>query len=133
MKRYLLDTSIIVAILRYKPGAADYVTGLAGELNTSYISVAELYEGINRVENKKIVEKGVLDFCAGLSEVFGLDLEIAQKFGEIKSRLLKKGNVIEDLDMLIAATAMAGNMALVTLNAKHFERIEGLEVISPDF
>jgi predicted nucleic acid-binding protein len=47
-------------------------------------------------------------------------------FGEIKSNLERKGNIIEDMDILIAATALLHNLFLVTNNVKHFEKIKDL-------
>lgn len=131
MKQYLLDTSVIIAYLRHKPGITEYISGLDAILTTSYVCVAELYEGVNRVIDKKTAETGVLDFCSGLSEIYGLDLETAMKFGEIKAELQSKGQVIDDIDILIAATCLVHNLTLFTLNLKHFVNIENLQVQSP--
>ena len=49
-------------------------------------------------------------------------------FGEIKSNL--KGNIIEDMDILIAATALSHNLILVTNNVKHFKKIKELKLES---
>ena len=49
-------------------------------------------------------------------------------FGEIKSNLERKGNVIEDMDILIAATALSHNLILVTNNVKHFEKVKDLDI-----
>ncbi len=40
----------------------------------------------------------------------------------------KEGNLIEDADILMAATALVQNLVLVTNNVSHFERIKGLEL-----
>ena len=49
-------------------------------------------------------------------------------FGEIKSDLEKKDNRIEDMDILIAATALSYNLTLVTNNIKHFSNIDDLHI-----
>lgn len=47
----------------------------------------------------------------------------------IYKQLKKKNQLIEIPDILIAATAISKGLKLVTLNKKHFTRIEGLELI----
>ena len=42
------------------------------------------------------------------------------------------GMLIESEDLLIAATALANQMKLATGNVKHFNRIEGLELVVDD-
>lgn len=128
MKRYLVETSVIVSFLRGKREAVEILDSLEGELTSSFVCLAELYEGVARSKEKTQAEKGVGDFFAGLSEVYGLDEEIAKSFGFIRAGLKRGGRVIEDLDILLATTCLAHNLVLVTFNPKHFSRIEGLQV-----
>lgn len=130
MKKYFIETSVIVGFLRNRSEAVHLIEDLEGELVSSYVCLAELYEGISSVADREQEEQGVLDFFAGLSEVYGLDEEIAKQFGQIRGTLKKRGEVIEDLDMLLAATCTAYNFVMVTFNKKHFERIEGLEILA---
>lgn len=129
IKKYFLDTSIIVDCLKGKRGQTDFVSSLKGELSTSYVCLAELFEGIFRVNNRTELEKGLLDFISGLDNVYGLDAEIAKEFGKIRWELKKKGKVIEDLDILIAATCTVNNLTLITSNEKHFGRVNSLQII----
>ncbi len=85
MKKYFLETSVIVNFLRDKYDAVGVINNLEGELVSSYICLAELYEGIFRVKNRNRVEKAVLNFFTGLSEVYGLDREVAQTFCQIRA------------------------------------------------
>jgi predicted nucleic acid-binding protein len=129
MRQYFIETSIIINYLRDRKGAVELVGGLDGELVSSYICLCELYEGIYRVQEKEKVEEGVLDFFSGLSKVFGIDRDIADSFGKIRAELKQSGKVIEDLDILLAATCLANNLVLVTANAKHFARINNLQIL----
>jgi tRNA(fMet)-specific endonuclease VapC len=43
--------------------------------------------------------------------------------------LLKANKMIDLADILIGATAVSYNIPIATLNTKHFDRIEGLELI----
>lgn len=128
MKTYLVETSVIVAWLRGHSKAAELLEALEGELASSYVCLAELYEGIHRVKDRDRAESMVLDFFAGLSANYGLNEATARYFGLIRSMLKRQGQVIEDLDILIAATCFAHNLTLLTANPKHFSRIRGLPI-----
>ena len=54
--------------------------------------------------------------------------EAASIFGQAKADLRRKGMLIEDLDLLIAATAKAHHLTLVTNNKAHCSRIAGLRL-----
>lgn len=129
MKKYFIETSVIINFLRGKRETVKGVESLEGELTSSFICLAELYEGIYRVKERNKAEKAVLSFFTGLSQVYSLDEDIANNFGQVRAELKRKGEVIEDLDILLAATCLAYNLILVTYNPKHFQRVKGLEVL----
>jgi tRNA(fMet)-specific endonuclease VapC len=60
-------------------------------------------------------------------------LPLTEKSVEISSdiyaALRKTGNQLDDIDILIAGVALANDIALVTHNVHHFNRIEDLEII----
>lgn len=49
--------------------------------------------------------------------------EIMDSFGEIKACIHKIGRAVDDIDLLIVATAIMNKMTLVTHNTRHFEHI----------
>jgi tRNA(fMet)-specific endonuclease VapC len=66
-----------------------------------------------------------------LAEIFpivGITRSTIEAFADVKMALDKKGESIEDFDLLIAASALSLNYTLVTNNTKHFNRIEGLQL-----
>ena len=128
MKSYLLDTSVIIDYLRGNPEVVSLLNSLEGNIYSSYICMAELYEGVNRVSNSKKMAQIVMSFFATLSGIFGVDEQIAQKFGQIRADLKKKGNVIEDLDLFLATTCLVNDLTLITQNKKHFNRIDSLSL-----
>ena len=128
MIRYFIETSVIVGYHRGQAPAISLLEGLDGELTSSYICLAELYEGIYRVKERASAEVGVKAFFSGLNTVFGINKEIAREFGKIRAHLKRKGQTIEDIDILIAATCLANELTLVTLNLKHFSGIRGLKL-----
>jgi predicted nucleic acid-binding protein len=128
MKTYFLDTSIIIDYLRGKKDTVDLINGLKGKLVSSYVCLSELYEGIFRSKDKN-VESTILQFFSGLSKTYGLNQKIAKEFGYLRKNLKQRGEIIEDLDIMIAATCIVYGLTLVTLNKKHFSRIKGLDTI----
>ena len=128
MKSYLLDTSIIIDYLRGKEPVVSMLDTLEGEFCSSYVCLAELYEGIYRVENRAQIERSVVNFFRSLSDIYSVDSNVARYFGMIRAGLKTKGAVIEDLDILIAATCLSYDLILVTRNVKHFSRVKNLKI-----
>ena len=60
--------------------------------------------------------------------VVPLTTAIAEKTAEIYALLRKQGTPVDDIDLLIAGTALTHDRIIVTNNRKHFERIPGLIV-----
>ena len=123
----LLDTDCIVNHLRGK-------TEIIQEADTSYamsvITLGELLYGVERSEHPKAAREAIRFFQSEfLVAVMGVTEEIAARYGSIKSELAKRGELIEDFDLVIAATAVEHKLVLATGNAKHFRRIKGLVLV----
>jgi tRNA(fMet)-specific endonuclease VapC len=52
----------------------------------------------------------------------------AIEYGKIKTELRKKGQIIGQIDLLLAAQAVNREMTLITNNLKEFLRIDALKV-----
>lgn len=131
MKRYFLDTSIIIGYIAGKPEILELVRGLDGERVSNYICLAELYEGVYRRRDPAQERKVIKVFYESLNKVYNMDYETADTFGRIRADLRKRGQLPGDMDILIAATCLTHGLVLVTNNKKHFERIESLEIYTP--
>lgn len=68
-------------------------------------------------------------FCRQ-NEVIELNDQIIIRASEIYADLHKRGRIVGDADILIAATALENNLAVVTNNESHFERISGLQILN---
>ena len=123
MKRYLIDTSILIAHLRGTAGA-QFDLEWCQFCVVSYVTVGELLQG---AKNKAELRQAI-DLYATFEVDWGSPM-ISQK-----SQILLKEYVLSHglgvLDALIAATALERNLTVVTLNRKHFDCIEGLRVQS---
>ncbi len=54
--------------------------------------------------------------------------EVAREAARIRRDLRARGRLIGDFDILIAATAIAGEMELVTDDGEHFGQVRGLRL-----
>lgn len=123
---YLLDTSIIVFLLRGKHQIADKIEKV-GIKNCfiSEITVAELKYGAEKSSNPIHHAEIVNSFLTEIKNILpiypNLDL-----YAQEKVRLEKLGMRIDEFDLLIGVTAIKNDCVLVTNNTKHFERIKDI-------
>jgi predicted nucleic acid-binding protein len=124
---FSLDTNIISYILRGDKDVADRWCDRVARGNRSVISIIAYYE-IKRgliSANATTKLKAFEELCTTLG-VSALSLDDVDLASVIYATRKKKGQTIEDADLLIAAQAVARGYTLVTNNAKHFEGIDGL-------
>ena len=90
-------------------------------LFTSVVNVFELERGAGSPD-------ALLQIRAflGFFTLLGLDLESAREAAAIDATLKRNGLRLDARDTLIAGTALAHGMELVTRNRRHFERVPGL-------
>lgn len=129
-----LDTTILIDLLSKSFGrrekAVRKIEELAErgeELVTTRFNLAELYVGIARSGHPEEEEKAIR---ACLSEFATLDFNdaAARLFGSITGFLQQIGKPADDMDVLIAATAMVHGHSLITRNPRHFRHIPNLIV-----
>lgn len=106
----------------------DHLTEVEPETITiSVITLAELRYGAAYSARPAENHQAIDDFVSALT-ILGVTSESADVFGKMKANLRKEGILIDDLDLLIAATAHAHDLTLVTNNEKHFSRIANLRL-----
>jgi len=125
----LLDTDTLSAILRRNPAvtakARDYLRS-HHHFAFSTITRYEILRGLKARRATK--QQAAFDrFCAA-NAILPLSDAIVVQAAEIYVDLYRRGELIGDADILIAATAIVEGYGLVTNNERHFERIEGLTV-----
>lgn len=128
--RYLVDTDWAI---HYMNGQPDVVQRLAElqplGIGLSVVSLAELWEGVYYSRDVLGSEQGLRDFLRTVS-VVPLDEEVCRHFGKERGRLRAMNKLIGDVDLLIGATARRFELILLTNNRRHFEMIEGLQLLS---
>ena len=126
---YMLDTDICIYIIKRKPRSAlNRLERLQpGQLAMSAITFAELMNGAKK---SKQVDANVakLNELGELIQILPFDQKAAIFYGDVRSTLEKKGNIIGSNDLLIAAQALSLDCILVSNNEKEFKRVDGLRI-----
>ncbi|MCL2844871.1 MAG: PIN domain-containing protein [Chitinivibrionia bacterium] len=126
--KYLLDTNICAFLIRDRFNIKEKIRQIGG-LNScaiSEITYAELYYGAESSEYK-IKNLDILDVFAKNIKIIPIRKTIPL-FAKEKVRLKKKGQIIDDFDLLIGTTAVANNLIMVSENEKHLSRIENIKL-----
>jgi tRNA(fMet)-specific endonuclease VapC len=88
--------------------------------------LAELKFGVHNSEAPQKNQKALDDFLTGVQilPIFNsLDLYAIEK-----AKLRRKGQPIDDFDLLIGVSSIANGMIMVTNNESHFERISDIKI-----
>ena len=129
MKRCTLDTNIITAFLkndlRVVQCVSDYLE-FFDKLTINIISYYEILRGLKDLGNEEKLNR-FEDFIQE-NELVSIRKSTVEKAAEIYAYLKKEGILIEDADILMAATAIVEELVLITNNIKHFKRVKDLKV-----
>jgi tRNA(fMet)-specific endonuclease VapC len=127
MNKALIDTNIVSAFMRDTPHVVEKIQTYLQHHETLSISVITYYEllrGLKAIDNKRKLHL-FQDFMS-LCQIIDIDSQIAENASDIYDVLRRKGQLVEDADILIAATALAHELILITDNTAHFKRISGI-------
>ena len=128
--KIILDTNIVSYLMKGGPLAEAYAPHVQGKLLAiAFITVGEMYFG---AENRNWGEKKRKELETTLRNfvVIPYDHEIARCYGRLMAERKRNGQPISHNDAWIAACAARHTVPLVTHNAKDFEGITLLEVIT---
>lgn len=123
---YVIDTDILIYFLKNNKNVVEKFSEVNdGNIFTTIINYSELLFG---AYNSALVEKNLKRFKSFLKtiNVLKFDKDAAEHFAREKARLKKAGNLIDDMDLMIAGICLANEFTLVTNNNRHFKRIEAL-------
>jgi len=127
--RFLLDTNACVRILNHTSDSlvARLKQCTPSEMALCSVVKAELVYGARRSsrvsENLRLLER----FFEPLTSL-PFDDRCAEHYGLIRADLAREGKPIGPNDLMIAATARAHDLTLVTHNVAEFSRIVGLRI-----
>ena len=122
----LLDTSVLIEMFRVKDKTATFFYRLSNGNNDFAISILthyEIFRGSNSVQDTFWT-----NFLKNI-KVIPFDLISSNEAIGIYKLLKTQNQMIDLADLLIAATAIAHNLDLATLNLKHFSKISNLRIL----
>ena len=128
----LIDSSILIDAER---GSLDLERTLSQsaetELAISAVTASELLHGVYRASKKsqKAVREALIERLLEVWPVLPFDLTAARIHARIWTELAAKGVAIGAHDLVIAATALANGLALITRDKRSFPKIPGLRVL----
>lgn len=126
---YLVDSDVLINFLKGEEQAVRAIKELQSELlYISIISVGEILEGLLETKNKKKLVQ--FNDLLKTVVVINVDLPIIKKFASMRKSLREKGLLIDNFDLLIAASCLVHDLVIVTGNISHFKRITGLKMYS---
>lgn len=128
---YLFDTDILSNLVKKKPSPylIERLRGIPQDKQyISSITIGEIVYGAFKSDQKEKYLIQVKDKLIPLVQLIPFDKKEAFAYGEIRSILEKNGTPVNDTDLMIAATAVANNLVLITGNESHFSRIENIRV-----
>lgn len=112
--RWLLDSSVVIDMLRGVPAAIAFVQSMPGGPRMSVVTISELRDG-----ERGARETARIDNLLAEAELYDVTKEIAELSGNLMRRF-RRSHGLTTPDSLIAATAIHHKLQLATLNLKHF-------------
>jgi len=128
MLRYLLDTNIVIYVLKRRPAEVlSNFNANASRMAVSSMTLAELLHGAEKSSRVSENLSTIEDFCSRL-EVLPYGAKAAQHYGAIRAALEKLGLPIGVNDLHIAGHARSEGLVLVTNNMSAFMRVPALQM-----
>jgi tRNA(fMet)-specific endonuclease VapC len=123
----MLDTDTVSLIIRKHVSVInELIKHEDDEICISAITYAELCYGLEKKGSVRLFNE--IMSIMGKFTIVDFDNSKSELYGKIRVGLEKLGTPLGDMDMLIAASALAAGAILVSHNIKHFSKIKGLKV-----
>ena len=128
--QYLVDSDWAIDYLQRRRRAMRQIDALLPHgIGISIVSLGEIHEGLLGARDRDQAERDLQYFLDEIVGIVPLDPQICRIFAAERRRLRAEGRRIEDLDIFIGATAIRHNLTLLTNNRRHFERMQGLDIV----
>jgi predicted nucleic acid-binding protein len=127
MRAYLFDTPLMAALVNHRPGAVTLTSPwiAADEAATSALVYGEVFEYIRPSQRFLRHYQSLRSLLRGIY-LFDVTLPILERYADIRLSL-RRGQLIGDIDTLIAATALEYDLTVVTIDPD-FQRVPDLKV-----
>ena len=131
MREVLIDTDILSYFIKGNPTVSSHVSTYLDSFPLLNFSIITYYEITSGLKFKKATKQLLLfeQFCTE-NKILPLTRESVQVAGDVYAETRRKGTPVDDMDLLIASIALENNLALVTNNVTHFQKIPGLSILN---
>lgn len=113
MSRTVLDTTVLIDVLRGDPAAVAWLSEQSEIPACSEVTRAEVLRGV------RSGERAATERLLSALRWVAVDERVSRRAGDL-GRKYRRGRDLAVADLLIAATAMELDAALATANTKHF-------------
>jgi tRNA(fMet)-specific endonuclease VapC len=129
----VIDADVII---RGEKGTFDIAAWLASRPQETYfvaaVTIAELWHGIERATGKhRLTREAYLQNLVSRLGTLPYVQSTALIHARLWAQLESAGNIIDDYDMIVAATGIEHGYPVATFNLKHFQSVPGLSVVYP--
>lgn len=137
---FLLDTNIIIAILRGKQEIVKKYQSISSKNQPIYLStysIAEIYFGfqdqkfqqknLEKLNIQKKLFNKMVNYLDAQKRVISLNSEDAKILGELLYKLKAKGNPIPLIDAILSAIAISRDLTIITSDKNHFNVIKTIQ------
>jgi toxin FitB len=136
--KFLIDTCVISEIIKpdYNENVYLWLTNQGiDDIRLSVITIGEIWKGIQKLPDsakKKKLSKwfdiDVFEFYN--NRILSIEADVIMIWGKLSAELEKAGKMIPVIDLLLASTALANDLTLVTRNTKDFINT-GCKILNP--
>jgi len=125
----LLDTDILSELLKQHPQVTHRARLYLAEHNRLAFSIITRYEILRglkakQAQTQEIAFEALCQTCL----ILPLTNRVIERAATLYAELYRRGALLPDADLLIAATALEAQRTVVTNNLAHFQRIPNLAV-----
>jgi tRNA(fMet)-specific endonuclease VapC len=125
----LLDTDILSELLKQHPSVIQHARAYLAEHSRLAFSIITKYEILRGLKAKQAhVQEAAFDAFCKASHLVPLTEAVIEMAATLYGDLHRRGELLPDADLLIAATALTEHRLLVTNNIDHFRRISELQL-----
>lgn len=125
--KYLLDTNVLIGLFKNKYHIRETILSVGrSQCVISSLTIGELLVGAYK--GKDLRQKYEVEKTRKLFTIVPISENVIDLYAQLRAQLELSGTRIDDIDLLIASTAITNNLTLITHNIKHFNRIPNLKI-----
>lgn len=127
----IVDTNVFISLERRNAALDISSSGATGEIYISAITASELLMGVHRADNqeRRSRRSKFVEAIFAAIPVLDFTMEVARIHAQLHASLSTQGKLIGAHDLIIAATALHHDFALLTDNVAEFRRVDGLHIV----